>query len=403
MTAVLSDVEAGEWLIDNLAEAERREATWLHVLAQFDIDQGWAVDGQLSGAEWLMWKARMARATAYEKLQVAHQLRRRPLLAEAFGSGSISYSAARVLSRIDPEADTERALIDLAMAGSVRDLERIVGYYQRLEEQGRAPSEALRRRGVRVKPGLDGTTTIELRLSDVEVEEFLTVLSAFIDLDDLPVDESARADGAVDESARADRSPDESARADWEEAPLETQSWAARLADAAMTLARTGLAHANQGAAAGDDRYMIHVVQRGDQMTLGDGTPLDRATAERLACDASAVAHLLGPEWEPLALGRKTKQWNTAQRRAIKVRDGGICRWPGCWRRVTDIHHHHHWERGGSTDVSNGYLCCSRHHSMIHADGYYVTGKPNRVLNFYRPDGTILGYSEPRAQTLVGR
>ena len=78
MAAVLSGVEAGEWLIDNLAEAERREAAWLQVLAQFDLDQGWAADGQLSGAEWLMWKAGMARATAYEKLQVAHQLRRRP-------------------------------------------------------------------------------------------------------------------------------------------------------------------------------------------------------------------------------------------------------------------------------------------------------------------------------------
>jgi hypothetical protein len=381
MAAVLSGVEAGEWLIDNLAEAERREAAWLQVLAQFDLDQGWAADGQLSGAEWLMWKAGMARATAYEKLQVAHQLRRRPLLAKAFGSGSISYSAARVLSRIDPNVDTERALIDLAMAGSVRDLERVVGYYQRLEEQGRSPNEALRRRGVRVKPGLDGTTTVELRLSDLEAEEFMAVLSAFVDLDERRVDQSARAD--------------------LEEAPQEAQSWAARLADATIALARTGLAHADEGAAAGDDRYLIHVVQHGDEMTFLDGTPLDRPTAERIACDASAVAHLLGPDWQPLALGRKTKQWNTAQRRAIKVRDGGICRWPGCWRRVTDVHHHHHWEQGGPTDTSNGYLSCPRHHSMIHEGGYVVTGDPNRSLTFHRPDGTAIGSSYPRVPAVV--
>jgi hypothetical protein len=205
------------------------------------------------------------------------------------------------------------------------------------------------------------------------------------------VDESARADDTVDESARADDTVDESARADWGEAPLEAQPWAARLADAAMTLARSGLAHANQGGAAGDDRYLIHLIQHAGHMTLVDATRLDEATAERIACDASAVAHLLGPEWEPLAVGRKTRQWNTAQRRAVRVRDGGVCRWPGCWRRVTDIHNHDHWELGGPTDVSNGYLCCTRHHSMIHDDGYYVTGKPNRTLSFHRPDGKLLG------------
>ena len=184
---------------------------------------------------------------------------------------------------------------------------------------------------------------------------------------------------------------------------MEAQSWAGRLADAALALARTGLAHTNQGAAAGDDRYMIHIVQHADGMTLLDGAPLDRATAERISCDASPVTHFLGPEWEPLALGRKTKYWNTAQRRALRVRDGGVCRWPGCWRRVTDVHHHHHWEHGGSTDVSNGYLCCPRHHSMIHEGGYFVTGDPNRTLTFHRPDGTVIGASDPRASAALAR
>src|SRR5437016_1179119 len=31
------------------------EAAWLDVLAEFDKHQGWNVDGQLSGADWLVW------------------------------------------------------------------------------------------------------------------------------------------------------------------------------------------------------------------------------------------------------------------------------------------------------------------------------------------------------------
>ncbi len=51
-----------------------------------------------------MWKGRMSRSAAFEKLQVAHQLRRRPVLREAFAAGRISYSAVQVMARmVDPD------------------------------------------------------------------------------------------------------------------------------------------------------------------------------------------------------------------------------------------------------------------------------------------------------------
>lgn len=70
----------------------------------------------------------MSRSTAYERLQVAHQMRRRPILRDALLDGRISYSAGRIIARMEhPTAEVDEAVVALAQSGSVRDVERIVG------------------------------------------------------------------------------------------------------------------------------------------------------------------------------------------------------------------------------------------------------------------------------------
>jgi hypothetical protein len=143
---------------------------------------------------------------------------------------------------------------------------------------------------------------------------------------------------------------------------------------------------------------MVHVVTRPDdgRFSFLDGRPLTPADAAVITCDSSMVAHTVTEDGEPLNLGRKTRQWNTAQRRAITVRDGGHCRFPGCDFCHCDIHHMRPWENGGETDISNGMLDCPRHHDMNH-HGYRVEGDPNGELRFYRPDGTYLDSTYPAA------
>ena len=125
-------MEDGQWLIEHRAEMDRGEAVWLERLAEFDRDGRWALDGQLSCATWLVWQTNMARSTAFEKLRVAHQLARRPMVAEAFRQGRLSYSAVRAITRLDrPDPDVDQALVDLAQTGraSIVDLERVVRSY----------------------------------------------------------------------------------------------------------------------------------------------------------------------------------------------------------------------------------------------------------------------------------
>jgi hypothetical protein len=293
-------------------------------------------------------------------------------------AGDISYSAVRTLCRLtDPSPEVEAALIEVARCSPVLALERAVRYYQLHHHQhdptGADPSGGrYDRRGVRMSRGLNGLGTAELCLDAVELEELHRALQAFLD------------PGPTDQSARADWS-----------GPVEAVPWWQRRADAFMDLVRTGLAHAQDGHAVGADRYMVHAVtDLAGRCELIDGTPIDTATLGRLTCDATTVAHTTRGD-EPLAVGRRSRDWNTAQRRAITVRDGGRCRFPGCQRRRCDIHHLDWWSQGGPTDIANGALFCSRHHTLIHKRGFTVMGDANGSMAFHGPDGAYLDSTVP--------
>jgi hypothetical protein len=95
------------------------------------------------------------------------------------------------------------------------------------------------------------------------------------------------------------------------------------------------------------DRYRVAVLVRAGEATV----------PEEAACDAVAYRVTLGAEGEVLDVGRQTKQWPTAIRRAITIRDGK-CTFPGCDRPPSwaDVHHRIPWEEGGDTSVDDGAL-----------------------------------------------
>jgi hypothetical protein len=98
-----------------------------------------------------------------------------------------------------------------------------------------------------------------------------------------------------------------------------------------------------------------------------DGDVLDVETVRMLACDASISRIVVGPDSEVLDIGRKTRVWTAAQRRAIIARDRH-CTAPGCERPPDwcDIHHLTHWADEGSTSVDQGTLLCRFHHTLEH-------------------------------------
>jgi hypothetical protein len=372
-------VDCGQWLVEHRAEMDRAEAVWLERLADFDRDSLWALDGQLSCVAWLVWRTNMARSTAFDKLRVARELSQRPIVAEAFRDGRLSYSAVRAITRMDrPDPGVDEALVELAQSGqaSIIDLERVVRSYGLYADQDRPPPEECERgRDVKILRGEGGTGQLAVTLGELEIEEFAAIWQAFLDRQyrDRPAKESSRED-------------------DVGEALVEQPTPQEIKADAFMELVRSALSYTGCGDAVGDDRYMVHLIRQAGHpaTTTLDGRPIPSPDAAMVACDASTVTHTVGAGGEPLNLGRRTRHWSSSQRRAVSVRDGGRCRFVGCTNTHYDIHHLTSWEHGGPTDIANGCCQCRRHHRMLHS-GYHVEGDPDHELRFYRPDGSYLG------------
>ena len=106
----------------NLSAAER---DWLLAVAEFDRREGWAQWGVVSCAAWLSWQVSLDLRAAREKVRVARSLAKFPLISEAMGNGSLSYSKVRAITRI-AEPATERSLVAMALAGTTNHVERML-------------------------------------------------------------------------------------------------------------------------------------------------------------------------------------------------------------------------------------------------------------------------------------
>lgn len=100
---------------------------------------------------------------------------------------------------------------------------------------------------------------------------------------------------------------------------------------------------------------------------LPHGDPVSATLARKLACGAAVLPAVLGTDGQVLDLGRQTRLFGGALRRALELRDGG-CAFPACGRPPTwcDGHHLVSWADGGPTSLDNGVLLCGHHHALVH-------------------------------------
>lgn len=110
------------------------------------------------------------------------------------------------------------------------------------------------------------------------------------------------------------------------------------------------------------------------------GNPLTPGQVRRLACGARIIPAVLGSSSAPLDLGRAVRTATPAQVTALRLRDGG-CTFDGCDRPASwcEAHHLRHWLDYGPTDLENLALLCSRHHTIVHQQGYSGTLTAGRV------------------------
>ena len=105
---------------------------------------------------------------------------------------------------------------------------------------------------------------------------------------------------------------------------------------------------------------------------LGDGTLVGPATARRLACDAELLPAVLDGAVEVLDVGRASRTWPVAVRRAAWLRAGSTCEVTGCDAPHADLHHRRWWSQGGPTALDNAVFLCAYHHHVVHHQPFDV-------------------------------
>jgi hypothetical protein len=354
-------------LAGHLAAATCR---FLVLLADFDARRGWASWEMTSCAAWLSWKCQMSSGTAREHVRVARALRELPVIRGEFAAGRLSYAKVRALTRIATPA-TEAGLAEIAGPMTGNQLERFARAHRQVTHADDAAARIRRRLVWRFEE--DGSLSGSFRLPPLAGAVMLKALRAACADPDGP-----HAAGHADVSAEtpaAAQTPDAGA------GPAAQTS--SSLADALVAIAEAFLAGKVAGA---DDAevYQVMVHVGADAVTAGpggdvsaetptaagpapgdpagpadparchveDGPAVSVSTAQMLGCGAVLSWMRHACDGSVLALGRRRRRPNAAQRRAARERDQGRCRFPGCQSRRTDLHHVVHWANGGRTDLA---------------------------------------------------
>jgi hypothetical protein len=118
---------------------------------------------------------------------------------------------------------------------------------------------------------------------------------------------------------------------------------------------------------------------------VGD-EPMTPSQARRLACTAKIIPAVLGRKSEVLDLGRSSRLFNPAQRKALALRHptcaATSCTIPAPW---CEAHHAGQpWSRGGRTNLTDGVLLCSHHHHRAHDPRYHTQHERDGAVSFHR-------------------
>jgi len=369
--------DSNDELGDNIAvlSAHIQAATCrlLLLIAEMDRREAWADLGFVSCANWLAWRTNEQPGTAREKVRVARKLVECPLVQEAFSQGRLSYSKVRAITRI-VTPDNESTLLEWALDGTASQLERIVRTYRRARP---AEQELAQRQ------------TEGRYLSYHYDDDNMLVLNGR-----LPPEVGAMLVKAL-QVASEERCEDSDAEPD--------QRLADAMGEVAGAALDRGLADRAGKARPKNYQVMVHVdqevLQESDspgRCEVEGGVGISPETARRLCCDNPVLEMPVEKFTGAFPLERSRRRASARLERAVKVRDEGVCQFPGCEsRRFLHMHHVKHWALGGPTDLDNLALLCSTHHRAVHEGGFNFKKTEEGELCFHSPDGQRLEATPP--------
>lgn len=409
-----SSSEFGREVAAGYAHINTCSGEWMLQLAEFEATESWRSDGCTTLVQWLQVYCDMGRSTAKEKVRVARELSKRPVVRRALADGTLSYSKARELTRLEGlDNDRDERYVADAPSMSMPRLEAWIKQWNWHGAPEKKPPSLEDHYGLRRERGFGGGLgRVVMELPDDDIDRVFALLDAYIEfcyrrdnhtkpngvapLEPLRMPEVAPMEPPADPPVEAKDSfvedPDR---------PAVRPRQARRLDALLDLLEEVALVRDDE---VDPDRATINVtvqyetlLERANGMGVTEeGSTLTGEAVRRLACDANLHRLVVKGQSAILDLGHKTQTWSKAQRRAIRARHGHRCAAPGCGRRITHIHHAKHYSDNGPTEIDNGVPLCFFHHHLVHEGGWHVEWNATTGIT------TMISPHGQRIETLAG-
>jgi hypothetical protein len=408
-----------------IAAAEADLLTWI---GEFDERDGWAGHGLLSCAHWLSWKLGLSPGAARERVRVAGTLRELPAVAEAFGQGLMSWSQVRALTRV-ARPDDGIDWVMIARSSSGAQIEKIVRGMRRAQSLEEAKEDCEHAAWlVRTRKTYDADGNLVMTIY-AKAEIAPVVMAAFdAKRDEIEREREAAAEHDVPAGTSGHCCELHRRRARWQSGgdvpagtPAGDETHVPRISDgdALLAMAQDVLCKETPTADTAR-RNRFRMTANVDPLSgwgrLRDGELLPptslQSVMKTLAGKGGTVRlrPVTAADLRRFDLGRSQRDVSTNLRELVGTIDGERCRFPGCTRHQK-LHAHHvvYWSQGGGTDFDNVVLLCSRHHTLVHNQGFRLVLHPDRRLDVMTAHGAQIlhlptpPWGDPAALDPAGR
>jgi Domain of unknown function (DUF222) len=377
-----------EQLLDRVRELvavrNRVAAELARTVRRAELAQAPERDGLRSMASWLRGHCRLSPSAAGALVRAGRTLERLPAVPAGCAAGAVTAEQVAVLAPVvrpeqlarAAEQDVDPAAIDATLAevaatGPHPELARVVHHHLARPDQDGPEPDPTGGRALRIARHADGGLAGRCDLDAVGGEKVQAALESLVQAHRPAGDERSRA---------------------------------RRLADALVQLCDNALAAGDLPVLRRVKPQVALTVGLGEladpavgpgAAQTGFGATLSAARARWIACDADLTRIVLGPDGQPLDLGRTVRLVPPHLRRAVVARDRhrvfAGCGAPHHW---CEVHHLLEWIFGGETGLANSGLLCERHHTKVH-HGFRVERDTAGRWHTYRPDGTEILLGEP--------
>jgi hypothetical protein len=361
-----------------LRARDRLEAQLARSVREGALTQAPETDGQASMQSWLRGLGRLSDAAARRLVAIGRACEHLPAVAAGFAEGRVTAEQVAAIAPVAREENRAAAvaqgidlgqvdgvLADTAASRPFAELKQVVHHYlARLDPDGPEP-DPTEQRALSIAKHADGSVTLHGELDAVGGEKVQAVLESMLQADRPKGDLRARRQ---------------------------------QLGDALVQLADNALASGNLPFLRTVKPHVVVTIDIDDfadpatgpgAAQTGFGARISAARARWLACDGNITRIVIGPEGQPLDLGRTKRVFPPHLRTALDFRDRG-CVFTGCFAPThwCDAHHLLEWALDdGPTSLDNGALLCERHHTKVH-HGFRIERQPDGRWRTWRPDGT---------------